>query len=86
MDQCSNNQASCFVGQDCTGGATCTPNTGNVGIEVGQLLFVGLVLPARVALGLLPVPWPRASALIPGYAVGSLAVSWVLERVWGTFF
>lgn len=58
----------------------------NVGIEVGQLLFVGLVLSARVALGMLPVRWPQSSALIPGYAIGSLAVFWVLERVWGSFF
>jgi hydrogenase/urease accessory protein HupE len=58
----------------------------NVGIEVWQLLFVGLGLAAGVALGALPVRWPTASALIPGYAIGSLAVFWVLERVWGTFF
>jgi hydrogenase/urease accessory protein HupE len=58
----------------------------NVGIEVGQLLFVGLVLAARAGLGMLPVRWPAASALIPGYAIGSLAAFWVFERVWGTFF
>jgi hypothetical protein len=28
MGQCSNNQAPCFADQDCTGGATCTPNSG----------------------------------------------------------
>jgi hypothetical protein len=58
----------------------------NVGIEVGQLLFVGLVLVARAVLGTLPVRWPTASALIPGYAIGSLAAFWVFERLWGTFF
>ena len=58
----------------------------NVGIEVGQLLFVGLMLVARAALGTLPVRWPTASALIPGYAIGSLAAFWVFERLWGAFF
>jgi hydrogenase/urease accessory protein HupE len=58
----------------------------NVGIEVGQLLFVGLVLAARVALRMLPVRWPQASALIPAYAIGSLAAYWVFERVWGIAF
>jgi hydrogenase/urease accessory protein HupE len=58
----------------------------NVGIEVGQLLFVGLVLSARVALGMLPVSWPQSSALIPAYAIGSLAAFWVFERAWGVLF
>ena len=53
----------------------------NVGIEVGQLLFVGLVLAARVALSMLPVRWPQASTLIPAYAIGSLAAFWVFDRV-----
>ena len=49
----------------------------NVGIEVGQLLFVGLVLAARVALlGLSLSPCPRATALIPTYVIGSLAAFW----------
>lgn len=58
----------------------------NGGIEVGQLLFVGLVLAARAALGLSPVPWPRAATLIPAYAIGSLAAFWVFERVTAIFF
>ena len=57
----------------------------NGGIEVGQLLFVGLVLAARAALGLFPVPWPRVAALIPTYAIGSLAAFWVFERVTAIF-
>ena len=58
----------------------------NGGIEVGQLLFVGLVLAARAALGLSPIPWPRAAALIPAYVIGSLAAFWVFERVTAIFF
>jgi hypothetical protein len=57
----------------------------NGGIEGGQLLFVGLVLAVRAALGLSPIPWPSAAALIPAYAIGSLAAFWVLERVTAIF-
>jgi len=57
----------------------------NGGIEVGQLLFVGLVLAARAVLGLCPVPWPRVAALLPAYAIGSLAAFWVVERVTAIF-
>lgn len=58
----------------------------NSGIEVGQLLFVGLVLGARAALHVLPVRWLKAGALIPAYAIGSLAAFWVFERVMAIFF
>ena len=58
----------------------------NGGIEVGQLLFVGLVLAVRAALSLSPGPWPSAVALIPAYAIGSLAAFWVFERVTAIFF
>jgi hydrogenase/urease accessory protein HupE len=57
----------------------------NVGIELGQLLFVGVVLAARATLGALPVRWPPASARIPAYAIGSLAAFWVIDRVRGIF-
>ena len=54
----------------------------NVGIELGQILFVGLVLAGRAVLRRLPVPWPKARELIPAYAIGSLAALWVFERVY----
>ncbi len=54
----------------------------NVGIELGQILFVGLVLAGRAVLRRLPVRWPKASELIPAYAIGSLAALWIFERVY----
>ena len=54
----------------------------NVGIELGQILFVGLVLAGRAVLRRLPVPWPKTSELIPAYAIGSLAALWIFERVY----
>jgi len=52
----------------------------NVGIETGQLAFVGIVLVSWALVETLRIPTPllrRASA----YAIGSLAILWVLERL-----
>jgi hypothetical protein len=56
----------------------------NLGIESGQVLFVGLMLAVRVALiNKWPVVrWRKATDLIPAYVIGSLAAMWVFERVW----
>jgi len=55
--------------------------TFNVGVELGQLMFIGAVeLVARVPRRLgVPVPswWARAAA----YAIGSVSVFWVIQRV-----
>ncbi len=54
----------------------------NVGVELGQLAFVGALLPLRAALRRAP-RWAQA---VPAYAIGSLAVAWMCERVslfWG---
>ena len=55
----------------------------NVGVEAGQLLFVGAVL-SVMAL------WRRSRVTLPGwagqvapYAIGSIAMFWVLERIAG---
>jgi hydrogenase/urease accessory protein HupE len=58
----------------------------NVGIEVGQLLFVGLVLAVRAICGLCAIRWLKVSLLLPAYVIGSLAAFWVLERVSVIFF
>lgn len=56
----------------------------NVGVELGQLLFVLAVLAARtLATRLLP-DLARKQALVfraSGYAVGSVAAFWVIERM-----
>jgi hydrogenase/urease accessory protein HupE len=57
----------------------------NVGIEVGQLLFVAVVVALRFALAeraaRAPV-WLRAA---PAYAIGSLAAWWCFERTAALF-
>jgi hydrogenase/urease accessory protein HupE len=55
--------------------------TFNMGVEIGQLLFVGAVLllarlPARLGVRV-PRGWERAAA----YGIGSIAMFWVIERV-----
>ena len=53
----------------------------NVGIEAGQLMFVGVVLAVWAGVRALPVRWPRLAAYVPAYAMGTLAVFWCLQRL-----
>jgi hydrogenase/urease accessory protein HupE len=53
----------------------------NVGIEAGQLVFVGGVLAAWVALRALPVRWPKRAGYVPAYAIGTLAAFWFFQRL-----
>ena len=57
----------------------------NIGIELGQLCFVGVVVLVRPVLRALPWRWLQARAFVPAYVIGSLAVFWVFERVWALF-
>ncbi|WP_343225906.1 HupE/UreJ family protein [Luteolibacter marinus] len=54
----------------------------NVGVEAGQLLFVAAVLLLAAGTKRLPVRLPGWTKLIPPYAIGSLAMFWVIERSW----
>ena len=49
----------------------------NGGVEVGQLAFVAVMLGPVLLLRRLP----RVIQVIPGYAIGAVAVAWTLERV-----
>ena len=55
----------------------------NLGIELGQLLFVAVLLLAAAALRRLPAVRPLASATarVPAYAIGTLAAFWIFERL-----
>jgi hypothetical protein len=53
----------------------------NLGIELGQLAFVAVVLAVMMALKRLEVRWPRWVTRVPAYAIGSLAIYWLLERL-----
>jgi hydrogenase/urease accessory protein HupE len=53
----------------------------NIGVEIGQLLFVGAVLTVVAGLRRARVPYPRWAELIPPYAIGIVATFWVIQRV-----
>ncbi len=55
--------------------------TFNLGVEVGQLLFVGVNLLLERAFRILEVRWPRVVEMLPAYAVGSLGAYWSIQRV-----
>ena len=53
----------------------------NVGVEIGQLLFVAVVLALAHLFQLARRPLPRWATLAPPYLIGSLAMFWVIQRV-----
>jgi len=53
----------------------------NVGVEAGQLLFITGVLAVAVGARRARMAWPRWSELVPPYAIGSVAMFWVIQRV-----
>jgi hydrogenase/urease accessory protein HupE len=52
----------------------------NVGVELGQLMFIAAVLALAWALRQLQVAWPRWSEPLPAYAIGTVAALWFIER------
>jgi hydrogenase/urease accessory protein HupE len=55
--------------------------TFNVGVEIGQLIFVAFVIGAQAALTRLPHPRQPWMAYATPYAIGCVAMFWVMERV-----
>jgi hypothetical protein len=53
----------------------------NVGVETGQILFVGVVLLLIAVFRRVPVTWPQGSWRLMPYAIGSIAAFWTVERV-----
>jgi len=53
----------------------------NVGVELGQLGFIGLVLALDRSFRVLEVHWPRWVQVLPGYTVGSLGAYWTVQRL-----
>ncbi len=53
----------------------------NVGVEIGQILFVLLMLALARSFRVLEIKWPRWVEAVPGYAVGSLGAMWTIDRV-----
>ena len=56
----------------------------NVGVEIGQIVFVVAVL-GFVKLLAFKKEWPLSAQKLPTYAIGSLAAFWLVERVLAFF-
>ena len=55
----------------------------NVGVEIGQLMFVAVVLALLWLLQRLRQDWPEWLRQVPAYAIGSIAAFWMIERIAG---
>ncbi len=53
----------------------------NVGVEIGQLLFIAAASSVIALARRLRLPWPRWAELIPPYAIGGAAMFWVIQRI-----
>jgi hydrogenase/urease accessory protein HupE len=53
----------------------------NVGVEIGQLLFIGVVLAGLVLCRYLLPPLPRWTRALAPYAIGTLAACWMYQRL-----
>ena len=53
----------------------------NVGVELGQIAFIAVVLAVIALVKRIPLRVPRWAELIPPYAIGSIAMFWVIQRV-----
>jgi hydrogenase/urease accessory protein HupE len=53
----------------------------NLGVELGQLLFIAGALSLIAAIRRLPVRFPGWSELVPPYVIGSMSMFWMLQRI-----
>jgi hydrogenase/urease accessory protein HupE len=52
----------------------------NVGVEIGQLIFVAVILGLEKSFRVLEVQWTRWAEWIPAYVVGGLGAFWTVQR------
>ena len=57
----------------------------NLGVEVGQLLFVAFMLLGVRLIRLFKIRWPRWVQAIPVYSLGTLGAFWTIQRVAAVF-
>ncbi len=55
----------------------------NVGVELGQLLFIAAVAAVTHLLRMPSNTWPSWVKALPAYGIGTIAVFWVVERTAG---
>lgn len=52
----------------------------NIGVELGQLLFVFIIVALIKSFVTLEIRWPRWSRYLPAYSVGGLGAYWTIQR------
>lgn len=55
----------------------------NIGVEIGQLLFIAAVLAVIALLHRIWIAWPQWARAVPAYGIGCIAMFWVIERTSG---
>jgi hydrogenase/urease accessory protein HupE len=55
----------------------------NVGVELGQLIFIAAVLALLFILRKVRNEWPSWVCHVPAYSIGGIAAFWLIERVSG---
>jgi hydrogenase/urease accessory protein HupE len=55
----------------------------SIGVESGHFLFIGVTLSMIAVVRRTHVPSPRWLELVPPYAIGGVAMFWVIERMGG---
>jgi hypothetical protein len=53
----------------------------SIGVETGHFLFIGVVLGFIALVRRLRIPLPRWAELVPPYAIGAIAMFWVIQRI-----
>lgn len=53
----------------------------SLGVETGHFLFIGVILSLIALVRRIRIPFPRWTELVPPYAIGSVAMFWVVQRV-----
>jgi hypothetical protein len=53
----------------------------SLGVEAGHFLFIGVVLAFIALVRRIRIPFPRWAEVVPPYAIGSVAMFWVIQRI-----
>jgi len=53
----------------------------SLGVESGHFLFIGVVLSLIALVARVYIPFPRWTELVPPYAIGAIAMFWVIQRI-----
>ena len=53
----------------------------SVGVEAGHFLFIGVVLASIALIHRIRIPLPRWAEFVPPYAIGGVAMFWVIQRI-----